>query len=54
MKKSIDTIYIYIYIYIIPFMDHSLVMAKGIASPNEAMTHGTQGHPRWMGHSEEF
>ena len=37
-----------------PFMDHSLVMVRGLAKLNEAMNHTVQGHQRWMGHSEEF
>ena len=35
-------------------MDYSLVMAKGLASLDEAMNHAQQGHPRRMGHSGEF
>jgi len=35
-------------------MDQSLVMAKGLALLNEAMSHAIQGHPRWIGHTEEF
>ena len=35
-------------------MDHSLVTVKGLVQLNEAMSHAMQGHPRWMGHSEEF
>ena len=35
-------------------MAQSLVMAKGLALLNEAMSHAMQGHPRWMGHTEEF
>ena len=35
-------------------MDHSFVMAKGLAQLNEAMGHAVQGPPRWTGHSEEF
>ena len=38
----------------VPFMDHSLVVAKGLVELNEAMSHAVQGHPKWMGHSEEF
>ena len=34
-------------------MDHSLVLEKGLAQPNEAMSHVIQGQLRWMGHSEE-
>ena len=30
-------------------MDHSLVMAKGLAQLKEAMSHAMQGHPRLMG-----
>ena len=35
-------------------MDHSLVVVKGLTYLNEAMSHAMQGHPRQMGHSEEF
>ena len=35
-------------------MDHSLVTVKGLVQLNEAMSHAMQGHPRWMGHSEEL
>ena len=28
-------------------MDHCLVMVKGLASLNEAMSHGIQSHQRW-------
>ena len=30
-------------------MDHSLVIAKGLAELNKAMSHAVQGHPRWTG-----
>lgn len=36
------------------FMDHSLLTEKGLAQLNEAMSHVVQGHPRWMGYSDEF
>ena len=39
---------------IIPFMDHSLALAKGLAQLSEAMSQARQGHPRRTGHSEEF
>ena len=29
-----------------PFMDHSLVMVRGLAKLNEAMNHTVQGHQR--------
>ena len=29
-------------------------MAKGLALLSEVMSYAVQGHPRWMGHSEEF
>ena len=35
-------------------MDHCLVMVKGLASLNEAMSHAMQGHPRWTDQSGEF
>ena len=35
-------------------MDHSLVVAKGLAELNEAMGHAMQGYPRPVGHSAEF
>ena len=35
-------------------MDHSLAMAKGLVSLNEAMSHAMPGHPRQIGHSGEF
>ena len=35
-------------------MDHSLVVAKGLAKINETMSHALQGHPRQTGQSEEF
>jgi len=35
-------------------MHHSLVMAKGLAQLNEILSHAKQGHPRQMGHREEF
>ena len=35
-------------------MDHRLTVVKGLASLNEALIHTIQGHPRWMGYSEEF
>ena len=37
-----------------PFTDHSLVVAKGLAQLNEAMSCARQGHAKWMGHREEF
>ena len=33
-------------------MDHSLVIAKGLAELNKAMSHAVQGHPRWTGRRE--
>ena len=39
---------------IVPFMDHCCVMAKGLVQLSEIMSHATQGHPRWTGHSGEF
>ena len=39
---------------IIPFKDHSLVGAKGLAQLNEATSHAVQGYPRPTDHSEEF
>ena len=36
------------------FMDHSLVVAKGLVQPNEAVSHAMQGHPRWTDHSGKF
>ena len=38
----------------LPFMDHSLTMAKGIVQLSEPMSHAMQGYPRQMGHSGEF
>ena len=35
-------------------MDHSLVMAKGLAKLNEAMSHAVQGYPKQKGRSGEF
>ena len=40
--------------WIVPFMDHSLFVEKGLAWLNEAMSHAMKSHPRQMGHSEEF
>ena len=37
-----------------PFVDHSLVVARGLGQLSEAMSQAVQGHPRWMDHSEEF
>ena len=34
--------------------DHSCVVVKGLAEVNETISHAVQGHPRWMGHDEEF
>ena len=37
------------------FIDYSLVLVKkGFALLNEAMSRAMQGHPRWMDHSGEF
>ena len=33
-------------------MDQNVVMLKGLAQLNEAMSHAVQGHPRWTGCSE--
>ena len=39
----------------VPFMDHSLVVAKGLVElNNEAMSHAVQGHSRWAGHGGEL
>ena len=38
----------------VPFMDHSLVVAKGLVELNEAMSHAVQGHPRQMDHYGDF
>ena len=35
------------------FMDHNLTAAKAVQF-NEAMSHAVQGHPKWMGHCEDF
>ena len=35
-------------------MDYSLFVAKQLVLFNEAVSHARQGHPRQMGHSEEF
>ena len=35
-------------------MDQNVVMLKGLAQLNEAMSHAVQDHPRWMTHNEEF
>ena len=44
---------IYLYLHS-PFMDHGLVVVKGLVQLNEAMSHARQGHPRQTGHSGEF
>ena len=31
-------------VLVIPFMDHNLVMAKGLAKLTETMSHDIQGH----------
>ena len=36
------------------FIGHSLIVGKRFVQLNEAMSHGGQGHPKWMGCSEEF
>ena len=41
---------IYLYLHS-PFMDHGLVVVKGLGQLNE---HAMQGHPRQTGHSGEF
>ena len=38
---------------IFPFMDHSLVLVKGLVQSSEAMSHVVQGQLRWTGHSKE-
>ena len=38
----------------VPFTDHSLVVARGLALLNEATSYAVQGHPRQTGQSEEF
>ena len=37
-----------------PFMDHSLVMAKGLVWLNKATNHAMLGYPRGTSQSEEF
>ena len=37
-----------------PFMDHSLVTAKGLVQLSEAISNAVQGHSRQTGHSDEF
>ena len=37
-----------------PFMDHSLVLGKGLRQFKEIISHAVPGHPRWMGHSKRF
>ena len=41
------------YFHFFSFMDHSLVMAKGLAWLHEAVNHTVQDHPRQTGYSEE-
>ena len=38
----------------LPFMDHSLVVAKGLAGINETMSHAVEGHSRWTSQGGEF
>ena len=35
-------------------MDQSLVMERGLAELNEAISHAIQDHPREMGYNEEL
>ena len=44
---------IYLYLHS-PFMDHGLVVVKGLVQLHEVMSHAMQGHPRQTGHSGEF
>ena len=49
------TVSLYRYMYVSdPFMDHTLVVMKGLVLLSEALNHAMQGHPRRTGHSKEF
>ena len=38
----------------LPFIVNSLVVVKGLAQVNKVISYVMQGHPRQMGHSEDF
>ena len=40
--------------YLVPFVDHSLVVAKRLLDLDEAVSHAVRGHPGQTGHSEEL
>ena len=39
---------------LILFVNHSPVIAKGLAQLKEAVSHALQGHPGWIGHDGQF